>query len=167
MEKEKKSQQGIGFWGTDGLYGCFSNFYPCKFVWQNQTFNCSEQAFMWAKAMEFEDIETADSIKTETEPYKIKKLGRQVKNYDDKVWSEKRFEVMLDIVYDKFYQNPDLKKILQGTGEANIFEDSPFDYIWGIGKKGTGQNLLGKVLMRVRRALGFYDLLHELFGEEE
>jgi ribA/ribD-fused uncharacterized protein len=58
---------------------------------------------------------------------------------------------MLLINHEKYRQNPELRKILMSTGDTKIVEDSPFDYIWGIGRDGTGQNLLGQVLMSVRQ----------------
>ena len=73
-----------------------------------------------------------------------------VKNYDDYEWSQVRYSFMLGINEAKYNQNKDLRDILLSTGEAEIVEDSPYDYIWGIGKNGTGHNLLGKILMSIR-----------------
>lgn len=140
----------IKFWGTDGPYGCFSNFYPCTFTYAGRKFNCSEQAFMWAKAVTFNDWYIAVKILEETDPRKIKKLGRMVKHYDDEIWSKVRENIMFDINMAKFYYNKDLRNILICTSGI-LVEDSPYDYVWGIGKDGTGQNLLGKVLMDIRQ----------------
>lgn len=52
----------------------------------------------------------------------------------------------------KFDQHPELKGKLMATGEAEIIEDSKTDAFWGIGKKGTGKNMLGKMLMELRAA---------------
>ena len=57
----------IGFWGTEGSYGCFSNFYPCIFQFNGRTFNCSEQAFMWMKAVTFGDFEISEQILEEVD----------------------------------------------------------------------------------------------------
>ncbi len=140
----------IGFWAQREKYGCFSNFYPCKFTWQGIEFNCSEQAFMWAKATYFNDTETANQILLETDPKKIKKLGRKVKNFDEDKWADVRYRFMLTINRVKYTQNEDLRNILLSTGKATIVEDSPFDYIWGTGRDDSGQNLLGKILMELR-----------------
>lgn len=45
-------------------------------------FTNSEQAFMWWKAWHFGDVLTACLILQEPDPAKVKKLGRQVKNFD-------------------------------------------------------------------------------------
>lgn len=141
----------IGFWKEREKYGCFSNFHPCTFTWSGRKFNCSEQAFMWVKATYFKDDETAIKILSESDPKKIKKLGRTVKDFNDEEWSKVRYNFMLRINHEKYRQNLDLRKILLSTGDITIVEDSPFDYIWGIGRDGSGQNLLGKVLMEVRK----------------
>ncbi len=63
----------------------------------------------------------------------------------------------------KFSQNDHLRKKLLETGTRIIVEASAKDYIWGIGisfkdavngDKWKGLNLLGKVLMKVRKKLG-------------
>lgn len=140
----------IGFWQEREQYGCFSNFYPCTFTYKGITFNCSEQAFMYEKAMTFNDFETAKQILNETDPKTIKKLGRKVSNFNESKWSAIRYNIMLDINYEKYSQNNELKRVLLSTNNIEIVEDSPFDYIWGIGRDGSGQNLLGKALMKIR-----------------
>ena len=92
-------------------------------------------------------------------------MGRKVQGYDDKVWNEKRFDIMLDANLLKFTQNEELKKtILSEEFEGKGFvEASPVDTIWGIGcdevtalddeSNWRGQNLLGKVLDETRKKL--------------
>ena len=64
----------------------------------------------------------------------------------------------------KFSQNADLKQLLLNTGDAILAECAVKDLIWGIGlsmkdpnrfdmNKWRGENLLGKVLMKVREIL--------------
>lgn len=88
---------------------------------------------------------------------KIKQLGREVKNYDDTIWNQKRSKVVLFGAREKFTQNPHLKEFLMATGTTTMVEASPYDKIWGIGlsaadakkmapEKWPGLNLLGKVL---------------------
>lgn len=71
---------------------------------------------------------------------------------------------MYQCVFAKFSQNENLKQQLIDTGSRIIAEASPYDKIWGIGlsednpmaldsTKWIGQNLLGEVLMTVRRNL--------------
>jgi ribA/ribD-fused uncharacterized protein len=65
-------------------------------------------------------------------------------------WDDCKIEVMVTVTRAKYDQYPELKEILLSTGKATIREASPTDYYWGIGKNRTGENMLGKVLMKVR-----------------
>ena len=141
------------FWGSE-----FSNFYPCKIVFDHKEFTSSEQLFMWCKAHCFQDYESEELILKAKTPKEAKKLGRLVKGYDDDRWSHVRFGYMRWCVYEKFRQNPKLKELLLKYGKAHKFvEGSPYDKIWGIGihyqdinaefpENWKGQNLLGKCL---------------------
>ena len=59
-------------------------------------------------------------------------------------------EIMEKAVRAKFTQHRSLQKKLISTGNKRLVEDSPKDYYWGIGKKRTGKNMLGKILMKIR-----------------
>lgn len=147
----------IGFWKVSDDYGEFSNWYLCGFVCMGVRFHSSEQALMWVKARCFADIEIAEKILKTDNQAEIKKLGRQVKNYNEEIWNLIRFDVMYDILYHKFSQNPILRDKLVSTGDADIYEASPYDKIWGIGSTDVnnikGKNLLGRALMKVRATL--------------
>ena len=151
----------VAFFGS-----AFSNFYPCKFEESGIVWKSSEQCFMAKKAAYFDDFEIYDMILESNTPKEAKKLGRQVRNFDAEKWSEVCFEKMYEAVYAKFSQNNDLKElILSPNFEGKGFiEGSPFDAIWGVKmswqnpdidkeENWKGQNLLGKVLNKVRENL--------------
>ena len=128
----------------------------------------SEKAIMLAKAARFGDAETFEAIREAKTPMQAKKLGRQVRGFDEQSWAEVVETVAFEVVLQKFRQVPGLKEILLRTGSQIIAEASPRDTIWGIGLAGTdprtqdpdqwkGRNILGTALMRAR---------HELGGEE-
>jgi len=149
----------------------FSNFHECSFKYsyfeETHEFFCSEQAFMWHKAMFFNDHESAEKILSEKhDPYVCKQLGRKVKNYDDARWNEIRYSVMCSVNFQKFRQNQDLKKfIIDKRFDGKTFvEASPYDKIWGIRvaigaptiddeTTWKGQNLLGKCITEIRKDL--------------
>lgn len=145
----------IFFWG-----GIFSNWYPCKFIYKNIEFNCSEQALMYEKAILFKDREIAQKILDAKTPKEQKALGRLVKNYNENIWSKNREKIMINILLAKFTSNNKLKNVMIKYKNYQFVEASPFDRIWGIGlhedneliKDETnwrGQNLLGKALTKV------------------
>lgn len=143
----------IYFWGSH-----FSNFFPIEFNYKGYTFPTTEHAFMWEKARFFNDSEIAELILKAEHPNGAKALGRKIKNYDNNQWNEVRFDVMYKVNRSKWQT---LKDILIKTGNKIIVEASPMDKIWGVGlsendplildeKNWKGQNLLGKVLMKIR-----------------
>lgn len=142
----------------------FSNWYPSVFTVDGTTFTRGEQYMMYMKAVVFGDMSTADLIMLTDDPQTQKNLGRQVRNYDDAVWSKVRFGIMVDGLYCKFSQNPKLKEALLATVGTRMVEASPFDRIWGIGLTASdplaqneetwlGLNLMGKVLDELRDML--------------
>jgi ribA/ribD-fused uncharacterized protein len=149
------------FWKNESP---FSNFYKCQFRIENILFFSSEQYFMYKKAMAFMDAETAELILKTKLPWEAKKLGRQVKNFKKEEWDEMCEKIMYDAVYHKFSQNKELTRKLLDTGETEICESSPIDLVWGCGlsmedpkilnkDNWTGKNLLGKVLVNLRKNL--------------
>lgn len=166
MTKSNCSDLYILFYGhRTGIYRSFSQWYPIKFkddygiIYHN-----TEQYMMAHKAALFGDTDTMTDILNETDPAKIKKLGRKVRNFDEDLWHQNRFNIVFQGNYLKFSQNPQIKAILLSTDDKLIAEASPYDDIWGIGlresiaknmsrSKWPGKNLLGKALMRVRQEL--------------
>ena len=162
----KVTNKHVLFWGEWP-----SNWYRAEFDAEMMVngekktlhFYNSEQYFMFVKAIVFSDYETADKILKTKDPKKAKALGREVKGYDDKVWNEMRYKVMVDANKAKYSQNEELKQLItseefKGKG---FVEASKWDNIWGIKltedmpeadneSKWQGQNLLGKALDEVR-----------------
>lgn len=159
----------VFFWGhTDRGEGltkaCLSQWFPCSFVVDGQYYNCAEQYMMAEKARIFGDEEIRQQILAEYSQMAMKKLGRKVKNYDDAVWKNVRFDVVVKGNLAKFSQNEKLRNFLISTDDKVLVEASPKDEVWGIGLdehsseasspwKWKGTNLLGFALMEVRDKL--------------
>ena len=159
----------VFFWGHEdrgnGLSKvCLSQWYQCPFVVDGQYYNCAEQFMMAEKARIFGDEEIRQQILAEYSQMAMKKLGRQVRNYDDSTWKEKRFDIVVKGNIAKFSQNEKLRNFLIATDDKILVEASPKDNIWGIGleessidainpRKWKGTNLLGFALMEVRDLL--------------
>lgn len=162
----------IGFFRETEEYGFLSNFYYSPFTvsYMNEDgvksyeFKTAEHAVHFFKAKLFGDLETADKIMKAETPKEAKRLGREVKNFDQDIWDLNKRAIYADVIKAKFTdeRNKDIKQKLIDTGDSILVECSPYDRIWGIGysKESSefinrefnkwGQNLLGKVLMRVR-----------------
>lgn len=146
--------------------GHFSNWYPAKFNLDGRQFNCSEQYMMYMKAVTFKNIEIAEKIMKTTDPKAQKALGKQISNFSEETWDKVKEQIVYYGCLAKYLQNSDLTKDILNTDNKILVEASPYDSIWGIGMaendplvtdetKWKGQNLLGKVLMRVREALKY------------
>jgi ribA/ribD-fused uncharacterized protein len=149
------------FWGDEDIY---SNFFPSAFTIDNVTYRFVEQFMMASKARCFGDYTSERKIMAESVPLAIKRLGRGVQGYVEEVWVAQREDIVFQACLAKFQQNPVLAQQLLETGDRILVEASPYDRIWGVGlgekdpraldpNKWRGQNLLGKVLMRVRAVL--------------
>lgn len=142
--------------------GEFSQFYPCAFKHEGETFYSAEQWMMASKARLMGDEKTRRQIMKERSPMKIKSLGRRVTPFNQRLWEKERFKIVFAGNMLKFNQDDRLRKKLKDTGNKTLVEAAPRDKIWGIGisvkdatagKKWKGQNLLGKALMKVRKKL--------------
>jgi predicted NAD-dependent protein-ADP-ribosyltransferase YbiA (DUF1768 family) len=77
---------------------------------------------------------------------------------EDSVWTEKKLEVMRDLLVQKFDRqlNPELYHLLVSTGTKYMEETNWWgDKFWGVhrtslSEQGVGENNLGKLLMDIR-----------------
>jgi ribA/ribD-fused uncharacterized protein len=119
---------------------------------------------MAEKAKLFGDEDVRVQILGTRTPKAAKELGRQVRNFDEQVWADARFRLVVEGKVAKFSQNRELGDYLLGTRERVLVEASPSDCIWGIGlaadsaeamnpERWRGLNLLGFALMEARQRL--------------
>lgn len=160
----------VFFWGhrpqRDGSVGpgCLSQWWPAAFAIDGLEYATAEHWMMWSKATLFGDTETASQVLAADHPNAAKTLGRTVRGFDEAVWEDRRYAIVVAGSVAKFGQNADLKRFLLGTGDRVLVEASPVDRIWGIGlaasdpraadpDKWLGLNLLGMALMEARQIL--------------
>lgn len=128
-----------------GDYYFLSNFYPTKVKYKGLTYENSEAAFQAQKCPE------RSSEFCHLVPRSAKSLGFQVELRKD--WDDVKIRIMFSILLCKFTQNPDLKEKLINTGDAILIEGNTWgDTYWGA-CGGTGQNILGRLLMTARKAI--------------
>lgn len=119
----------VFFWGhADRKSGtgksCLSQWYARPFIVDGLCYNCMEQILMAEKARLFGDEDVEAQIMNESNQMAIKKLGRQVKGYDDAIWSKVRQQISVRGNYEKFSQNNDLKEFLLSNGENPLPDKS-------------------------------------------
>src|ERR1035437_3892599 len=119
---ERITDKYVFFWGSE-----FSNWYDSALIYDSIVFYNSEQAFMWKKAMFFNDTEIARKIAQTSNPSIAKMLGRQVKNFNLQIWSEVNYQIMVDINFAKYSQKPLLKEIDLKNLKIELKNDPEFD----------------------------------------
>lgn len=142
-----------------------SNFSPCEFQDANGIkYHSSEQFFQYHKAVAFGDQAKAKEILEATEPGVCKYIGGKIRIPDLKEWEPEAFKIMYSGCLFKFRQCEHHQNFLLSTEDTILVEANPGDKIWGVGLrlwdenlfepvKWKGQNLLGKVLRKVRDAI--------------
>src|SRR5208282_1023914 len=138
----------IKFYKIKDPHGYMGNFWKARFFVYGRWWNNVEAAFQAQKtSIEAEVLAIQNALK----PMDARNLGQKCALREN--WEQIKDIVMYDCVLAKFVQHKDLRDQLVATGDEELIEDSPVDWTLGCGKDGTGRNLLGQILVRVRREL--------------
>ncbi len=105
------------------------------------------------QGMKFEDDELRESIRATDHPDRAQELAQANKGSVRKDWPQVREVMMTRAVYIKCRTHAAAAAELLATGDQQIVESSQYDYFWGCGRDGRGNNAFGKVLMAVRDKL--------------
>ena len=159
----------VFFWGHTAKGAsvgkeCLSQWYPASFEVDQVHYPSAEHFMMAEKARLFGSEDVREKILASDNPGAAKKLGRAVRDFDNAVWEQHRFGIVVAANLAKFGKNPELGSFLVGTGDRVLVEASPRDRIWGIGLAQNqpecenpnlwcGLNLLGFALMEARSEL--------------
>lgn len=153
------------FWKPDPLdrinAACFSQWARSPFEVEGHLYVTAEHWMMAQKALLFDDEPMFREILAAPSPAKVQALGRKVLHFQQAVWEEKRYEIVVQGNWHKFGQHEAMRRFLLDTGDRVLVEASPVDRIWGIGltadderatqpQRWNGLNLLGFALMEVR-----------------
>ena len=120
------STQGIiSFYGEKNLHGEFSNFSfskPIEYIIgfgkgknEKVVIHNSETAIMLEKASLMGDKNIFDQLKNSKSASYSKKLGRNVKNWNQKLWDENIEDIALYVLTFKFTSFPQLRDKLIST----------------------------------------------------
>jgi ribA/ribD-fused uncharacterized protein len=140
----------IKFYRTADAFGWFSNFAPYPLWLDGRQWPTSEHYYQASKLVRIEDQERIRMVES---PMVAARLGRDPGRAIRGDWDAVRDEVMRKALRVKFTQHAALRDILLSTGHAEIVEHTKNDTYWGDGGDGTGQNVLGRLLMEIREEL--------------
>lgn len=140
----------IYFYRINEKYGCFSNFSRHGFELDGKYWITSEHYF---QAKKFNGTEYEEKVRQAKTPMEAANMGRDRNKPLRNDWEEVKDDIMRKAVLEKFKTNKDAKEMLLSTGDEEIIEKTTNDYYWGCGEKGTGKNMLGKILMETREIL--------------
>ena len=137
-----------------------SNFHPCKFTQEGETFNSSEQYIQWTKTKYCGDKIAMDRILNCEDAADCKEVSWDITNLNRKGWIESAETLCFEGIQAKFLQNEHLVEKLLDTGEKPLVEAS-YDEAWGTGQhlgsrdcltesKWKSIGILGRILIRIR-----------------
>lgn len=130
-----------------GRWRFLSNFYPSPISVGGIHYPTVEHAYQALKSRRHE--ERLDIANAET-PGQAKRMGRAIDCRPD--WDEIKVAVMLMLLRKKFAIS-NLRSKLIDTDRNQLIEGNTWgDTYWGV-CGGEGKNLLGKLLMQVRREI--------------
>jgi ribA/ribD-fused uncharacterized protein len=126
----------------------FNNFSAHAIEFRGKLYPTSEHAYQAAKCT---DPQGQEAIRNARSPLQAKILANETyKAARDPDWGSKKVAIVEEILRAKLAQHQEAQEALRESGHEDIVEDSPTDYFWGVGADGSGQNMLGKLWMKIR-----------------
>lgn len=141
-------EDAILFYRATGPTGVYSNLFKIGVWFEGRRFRCSEDAYQFGKPV---DRAVAEWLVSAPKPHLVAAAAHALFSFDIvEGWNDLKVPRMQRVVDAKFFQNEGLARGLLETGEQQLVENSKIDPFWGIGKNGTGKNMLGEILMETR-----------------
>ena len=188
-ESAGENEGAMRFYKSWDVNGALSNFSPhpidAPLVWGGREDDDAKTA-EWPtvehfyQAQKFGGVDDPDAreameaIRAASSPEEAARIGRTLQRTNPRLirpdWDECKERVMRDALRAKLTRHAAPRNLLLGSRAAGqcVLEDSPTDAVWGVGRDGTGGNLLGRLLMELRDAeLAGWDPADEDSGGEE
>lgn len=140
----------IKFYRVNDAYGYLSNFAPYPFEINGLIWSTLEHYF---QAQKFLDKAIQEKIRRLKSPMDAALEGRNRENPLRSDWEVVKDDIMRLAVFEKFRQNPAIRRELLATGHATLIEHTKNDNYWADNGDGTGKNMLGIILMETRKRL--------------
>lgn len=136
-----------------------SNFYPSEIIFKGLEFPTVEHCYQWCKFrygteddMNDEELDRnvhAELIRKAPTTKKAHDLGHESDCQINPNWQEIKLDLMYELLEIKFKTYPKLLVKLLETKNKIIIEKS-YSQFWGSGRDRNGQNMFGKLLMKLR-----------------
>lgn len=127
-----------------GQYFFLSNFFEVPVIYDDIIYGSAEAAYQAQKTLDISEREAIAKLS----PLKAKKKGEHIALRPD--WEDVKLNIMYKICKAKFTQNEELRQLLISTRGEELIEGNDWgDTFWGV-SGGSGENHLGKILMRIR-----------------
>ena len=109
------------------------------------------QAAKFAADSPYADPAFFDTIRDAATPGEAKQLADTRLQSMAPLPDEYRIKVMIAMLHAKFAPGTQMLHRLLQTGDLELVHESQTDFFWGRNRSGGGQNLLGRLLMQIRR----------------
>lgn len=140
----------IRFYHSSRLHGEFSNFSAHPVYVRGKIWPTTEHYY---QAQKFAGTEREELIRRCPSPTSAKRQAGLWVGERREDWALVKEGVMRDALRAKFTQHPQLRELLTDTRGRTLVEHTEQDAYWGDAGDGTGRNMLGVLLMRLRAEL--------------
>eukprot|EP00755_Sulcionema_specki_P029860 Sspe_Gene.93078::Locus_65783_Transcript_1_1_Confidence_1.000_Length_691::g.93078::m.93078/K09935/K09935; uncharacterized protein len=135
---------------NDVPYGVFSILSPHPIIVRHVSY---PSAHIYYLCQKYQGSEYEHTIRQAQSLWEVDRYVRRAEGTQREDWESVKVEVMLLANYYKFKQNSEAQALLLGTGSKVIINHTAGDSFWGDGGDGTGKNIMGVILMSVRKRL--------------
>lgn len=140
----------LEFYKEFGELGYLANYSNHGFTIDGVYYKTVEHYY---QAMKFDNDEIRNKIIKAETPKEASNIGRDRNNKRIDNFKDIKNEVMFNGILEKFRQNRDIAYKLVETRNRDIAEATIDEYYWGIGKNKSGENNIGKILVKVRERI--------------
>ena len=141
-----------------GPRNSLSAFFHHPLIWNNASFISAEQAYQHEKLVfHRRPEEDRRRIMGCQSSHDVKRLiGRLIPRCSED-WDRRKFDVMEDICMAKARQCERFRDELRKSANKTLLHNVETDSIWGCGADACGLNMMGHILMSVRRKVVEFD----------
>lgn len=105
------------------------------------------------QALRLTDARQIERLRSSPSPADANRLGRRLWWRRRRDWKRVAPRQVGAALWLRCQHYPAAAEALRETGERPIIETSQYDYFWGCGRDGRGENIYGRVLMELRGRL--------------